>query len=214
MMKVKICGLTNKEDALFAASAGADALGIVNVKESRRYVGLKDAKKIFDEVPPFVSRVLVASPIRASEIREIERTGADCIQLHGIEDIMLIKEIRESTRLRLIMQIPVLGEESIKDAEAYAGIVDAILLDTKTKDAFGGTGKTHDWNISRKIACTIKKPAILAGGLSRDNVIEAIEKVHPYAVDVASGVEKSPGVKDEEKVKGFIQKVKDYGTSR
>jgi len=212
MMKVKICGLANKEDALFAASAGADALGIVNVKESRRYVGLKDAKKIFDEVPPFVSRVLVASPRRISEIREIERCGADCIQLHGLEDIMFVKEIRESTRLKLIMQIPVVSRESIEDASAYSGLVDAILLDTKTKDLFGGTGQTHDWNISKKIADTIKKPVILAGGLSADNVTEAIEKVHPYAVDVATGVEKAPGIKDKEKVKEFIRKVKCYGT--
>jgi len=211
MIKVKICGIKNIDDALFAASAGADAIGVVNVKESKRFAGLDDARKIFEALPPFVSRVLVASPKGIREIKDIERTGADCIQLHGEEDIMFIKEIRESTHLKLLMQLPVIGKETIDDAGAYAGLVDAILLDTKTKGVIGGTGVIHDWNISRKIVETIKKPVMLAGGLNPGNVIEAIEKVGPYAVDAASGVEFSPGVKDKAKIEEFIKKVKSYG---
>ena len=211
MIKVKICGLMNADDALFAASAGADAIGIVNVPESKRYVKLYAAREIFKAMPPFVSRVIVASPTKISEVKEIERIGAEYIQLHGVEDIMFVKEIRESTRLRLIKQIPVIGKESIAEAEAYAGIVDAILLDTKTKDAFGGTGQVHDWKISREIAQRLKKPVILAGGLNAGNVLDAIGQVVPYAVDVASGVEISPGIKDRKKIEDFIKKVKAYG---
>ncbi|MFZ2455467.1 MAG: phosphoribosylanthranilate isomerase [Candidatus Altiarchaeia archaeon] len=208
MTKAKICGLTKKEDALFAAHNGADAIGVVNVRESKRYVKLSDAREIFRAMPPFVSRVIVASPAGMSEVKEIERTGADYLQLHSIEDVMFIKEIRENTRMGLIKQLPVTGRESIEQAELYSGLVDAILLDTKTKGSMGGTGVVHDWNISREIAEHVKKPVILAGGLNPANVLDAITKVRPYAVDVASGVEISPGIKDMEKIKQFLLNVK------
>jgi phosphoribosylanthranilate isomerase len=123
---------------------------------------------------------------------------------------MFIKEIRENTRFGLIKQLYVTGPESIEQAQTYSGVVDAILLDTKTKEGMGGTGQTHDWNISKKIVETVKKPVILAGGLNPGNVQAAIEAVRPYAVDVASGVENSPGIKDKEKIKEFLQKVKKY----
>jgi len=211
MIKAKICGLTRKEDALFAAYNGADAIGIVNVKESKRCVKLSDARDIFRSMPPFVSRVLVASPTRLSEVKEIERSGADYLQLHSVEDIMFIKEIRENTRMRLIMQLAVTGKESIEQAELYASLVDAILLDTKAKDCMGGTGVVHDWNVSREIVTRAKKPVILAGGLNPANVLDAIAKVAPYAVDVASGVETTPGIKDTKKMEEFIRKVRTYG---
>lgn len=213
MIKAKICGLTNTGDALFAASAGADAIGIVNVPESKRYVKLHDAREIFRSMPPFVARVLVASPTRISEVKEIERSGAEYIQLHGVEDIMFVKEIRESTRLKLIKQIYVTGTEAVEQAQLYSGVVDAILLDTKTHDGMGGTGQVHDWEISKKIASSIEKPVILAGGLNPENVLDAIGKVGPYAVDVASGVEASPGIKDKKRMEEFIKKVKGYGTT-
>ena len=210
MIKVKICGLTNIDDALSAASCGADAIGIVNVPESKRYVKLHDAREIFKAMPPFVARVVVASPARISEIKEIERSGAEYIQLHGIEDVMFVKEVRESTRLKLIKQIYVTGPETIEQAEVYSDLVDAILLDTKTKDGMGGTGQVHDWSISREITQRVKKPVILAGGLDPGNVLDAIEKVGPYAVDVASGVETAPGIKDQNKIKQFLLNVKKY----
>ncbi len=209
--RVKICGIKNIDDALFAVSAGADVIGIVHVEESKRFLDLREAGKIFRAMPPFVSKVIVASPKKIGEIREIERCGTDCIQLHGLEDVMLVKEIRDSTHLKLVLQLPVTGEETIDEASSYSGLVDAILLDTKTERGFGGTGVVHDWNVSRRIVETIKKPVILAGGLNSVNVLNAIEKVQPYAVDVASGAESSPGVKDKGKVLEFIKKVKCYG---
>jgi phosphoribosylanthranilate isomerase len=210
MIKTKICGLTRKEDALFAAYNGADAIGVVNVRESTRYVKLSDAREIFRAMPPFVSRVLVASPERLSEVKEIERSGADYLQLHSVEDIMFIKEIKESTRLKLIKQLYVTGPEAIEQAQLYSGVVDAILLDTKTKEGMGGTGQVHDWEISKKIVSSIEKPVILAGGLNPANVLDAISKVRPYAVDVASGVETAPGIKDTDKIKQFLLNVKKY----
>ncbi len=204
-MRVKICGITRKEDALLASEFGADAIGIVNVKESKRFTDLEKAREIFRSVPPFVSRVVVAAPANLAEVEKIEETGADHIQLHGEESPEFVREIKESSNLNIIKQIPVTGEESIDLARSYSDIVNAILLDTKVKGTMGGTGTTHDWSVSRKIVESIDKPVILAGGLNPDNVAEAIKEVKPYAVDVASGVESSPGIKDPEKIKNFIQ---------
>ena len=204
MIKAKICGLTRKADLLYAAYFGADAVGVVSVPESKRYVKLPDAKELFSAVPPFIARVVVAAPGKMSEIRDIEKCGADYLQLHGVEDLGFIKEIGEGTRLKLIKQLYVTGPESVEQARQYSDAVDAILLDTRTKDGMGGTGKVHDWKISKKIVSSIDKPVILAGGLNPDNVSEAIAKVGPYAVDVASGVESSPGIKDKERIKQFL----------
>jgi len=204
-MRVKICGITRKEDALLAAGLGADAIGIVNVRESKRFTDLERAKEIFRSVPPFVSRVIVIAPTNLDEVRRVEETGADHIQLHGEESPEFVKEIRENSGLKIIKQIPVVDENSIENARIYSGIVDAILLDTKVRGTMGGTGKTHDWSISRKIVESVDKPVILAGGLNPDNVAEAIKETGPYAVDIASGVEAEPGIKDPEKVRRFIQ---------
>ncbi|MBN2251752.1 MAG: phosphoribosylanthranilate isomerase [Candidatus Altiarchaeota archaeon] len=208
MIRVKICGITSREDALTAARLGADAIGVVNVTGSKRYVSLAQAKKILEAVPVFTSKVIVTTPGNLRDIKAIEETGADMIQLHGEESQGFVKEIRENTGLGLIKQIPVTGPESCDYANEFIDYVDALLLDTKTAGVLGGTGKTHDWNVSRAIAGSIKKPVILAGGLSPENVGEAIDKVRPYAVDVASGVEKVPGIKDGEKIGKFILNAK------
>jgi len=205
MTFVKICGITRKKDALFAATHGADAIGIVNVKESKRFTELGKAEGIFRMLPLFISRVLVASPEDIDDVKDIEETHADSIQLHGDESPEFIQEIRDNSDLLIIKQIPVTGEESIEQARVYSELADAILLDTKVGGSMGGTGKTHDWSISRKIVDSIDKPVILAGGLNPDNVAEAVKEVKPYAVDVASGVEAEPGIKDHEKIKRFIQ---------
>ncbi|MBU4202015.1 MAG: phosphoribosylanthranilate isomerase [Candidatus Altiarchaeales archaeon] len=204
-MRVKICGITRKEDALLVAGLGADAIGIVNVRESKRFTSLEKAKEIFHSVPPFVSRVIVIAPANLDEVRRVEETGADHIQLHGEESPEFVKEIRENSGLKIIKQIPVVDENSIEAARIYSSLVDAILLDTKVRDTMGGTGKTHDWSISRKIVESVDKPVILAGGLNPDNVAEAIKGIGPYAVDIASGVEAELGIKDPEKVRRFIQ---------
>lgn len=211
MTRVKICGITNKEDALIAINYGADAIGVVNVKESKRFMDLNKAREIFDALPIFVSKVVVAMPESIEEALEIEKTKANYIQLHGDETVNFVRELKERTNLGIIKKISV-DENSLENSERYSKIVDAILLDTGVKGLSGGTGKTHDWDISRKIVESIRKPVILAGGLNPGNLKEAIEKVRPYAVDTSSGVESRPGKKDKRKVEQFIMVAKNDPT--
>jgi phosphoribosylanthranilate isomerase len=145
--KVKICGNTNVKDALIAAEAGADAIGVINVADTRRYIDLEDAKKILETLPVFVSKVVVVTldnvPIEAAhdKIKSIEDTGADCIQLHGEEPVELVADLRACTEssTRIIKKIGVSGdkEKCLENALAYEDVVDAILLDT----AAGRTGE-------------------------------------------------------------------------
>ncbi|HID19579.1 MAG TPA: phosphoribosylanthranilate isomerase [Methanophagales archaeon] len=217
-MKVKICGNTNVEDAILAAEAGADAIGVIYVANTKRYIELGAAKRIFDAVPIFVSKVVVLtldndpSEFVHDKIKLIEDTGADCIQLHGDEPVELIADLREimTDRIRIIKKIGVGGakKKCLENALAYESVADALLLDTVTGGAIGGTGKEHDWNISKEIVASVKKPVILAGGLNPDNVANAIALVKPYAVDVSSGVEREVRRKDAVKVKRFIEAAK------
>jgi len=204
MTRVKICGITNKEDALIAINYGADAIGVVNVKESKRFVDLNKAREIFDALPIFVSKVVVVMPESIEEALEISKTRANYIQLHGDEPLDFVRELKERTNLGIIKKIAV-DENSLENSERYSKIVDAILLDTRVEGLSGGTGKTHDWDISRKIVESIRKPVILAGGLNPGNLKEAIEKVRPYAVDTSSGVESKLRKKDPEMVREFIR---------
>ncbi|RCV64410.1 phosphoribosylanthranilate isomerase [Methanophagales archaeon] len=222
--KVKICGNTNIKDAISVAEAGADAIGVIYVANTKRYIDLGVAKRIFDAVPVFVSKVVVLrldnAPIESiqDEINMIADTGADCIQLHGDEPVELIADLRAflnsnlnlNARVKLIKKVGVGGtkEKCLENALAYESVVDALLLDTVTVGAIGGTGKEHDWNISKEIVEKVKKPVILAGGLNPDNVANAIALVKPYAVDVSSGVEREVRIKDEVKVKRFIEAAK------
>jgi phosphoribosylanthranilate isomerase len=205
-MKVKICGITNPEDALSAAKCGADAVGVVNIKESPRYVSLKEAEDIFSILPVFVSKVVVATPKKLEDVLKIEETGADYIQLHGNESLELMREIAESSRLRIIKAVAA-QDGCETEAKIYSRIADAILLDTPSH-LFGGTGRVHDWSISRRVVEVVDKPVILAGGLTAENVARAAAAVKPYAVDVSSGVEIRPGKKDEKKIMEFIMRAK------
>jgi phosphoribosylanthranilate isomerase len=211
MTKVKICGITNKVDASMAANYGADAIGIVNVRGSKRFVDLDRAADIFCVLPVFVSRVIVAMPESIEEALQIEETGADYIQLHGDEPVNFIRELRENTMMGIIKKVSV-DENSITDSVRYSRIADAILLDTKVKGAAGGTGIVHDWDMSRKVVDSVDKPVILAGGINPGNVGDAIERVNPYAVDVSSGVESKLGSKDKNKLEKFITIVKNETT--
>ena len=216
--KVKICGNTNIEDAILAAEAGADAIGVIYVANTKRYVDLGAVTRIFDAVPIFVSKVVVLTldndPIESvqDKINRIVDTGADCIQLHGDEPVELIADLREflNAQVKVIKKVGVGGtkEKCLENALAYESVVDALLLDTVTDGAIGGTGKEHDWNISKEIVERVKKPVILAGGLNPDNVANAIALVKPYAVDVSSGVEREVRIKDAVKVNRFIEAAK------
>jgi phosphoribosylanthranilate isomerase len=224
MVKVKICGLKRPEEVHTVAQAGGDAFGVVvHVPSSPRNISLEEAKELFDAAPPFISKVLVTIPRSMEGVKTLLLTNPDTLQLHGIGSIELLSRIRETVPCKLIIALSLNSErgetrefskDPVKAAKMVAGYVDAVMIDTWAGDAAGGTGKTSDW----KIVCTIRetlepKPLILTGGLTPDNVALGIERVKPYAVDVSSGVEVKPGVKDPKLIKLFIQRAKEANRS-
>jgi len=212
MTRVKICGLTDSEDAKIAAEAGADAVGvIVDVPvETPRKVSIEKAAEILCSVPLFVSKVVVLMPKSVEEAADIaDRLNPDAIQLHGEESLEFILELRKRIKARIIKVLHADDNTKINNIMKYAGISDAILLDTKFGNITGGTGKTHDWTKSKMICDMIMPtPMILSGGLNPENVRNAIDAVKPYAVDVSSGVESTPGKKDAEKIGMFLKAAK------
>ena len=201
LTRIKICGITNREDALCAVDAGADALGFVFYEKSPRYVLPEKVRQIISELPPFVTTVGLFVNAAPDTIRQTMRiSGLNVIQLHGDESA-------EDCRLN---PYPVIKAVRIKDADSLAGIdrynVSALLLDAWNDQQYGGTGESFDWQLAKSL--TAGQPLILAGGLNPDNVAEAIRVVNPYGVDVSSGVEVSPGHKDHNKIRKFIQQVR------
>jgi phosphoribosylanthranilate isomerase len=193
-MKVKICGITNGADALCAVESGADALGFIFVESSPRCISPADAKAIIRTLPPFVVPVGVFFNANRAAIDGIaEETGIGCAQLHGDEPPEEIGGLTvpayKSFRVNVNFDPEIL--------RSYPG--PAYLLDTYAESAHGGTGKTFDWNIAVK-AKTYGR-IILAGGLNPENIAGAVKKVRPYAIDVNSGVELSPGKKDPQKLR-------------
>jgi phosphoribosylanthranilate isomerase len=196
--KIKICGITHLEDALLAVNLGADALGFIFAQSPRR-VDHQTARKIIASLPPFVHTVGVFLDEDQETVREIAALcRLDSIQLHGNES----PEYCKTLGLKVLKVIRVKNQKSIASMASYQRCTQGFLLDTYIKGLPGGTGKTFNWELARQA----KKhgPVILSGGLSPDNVWEAIEKVRPYGVDVSSGVEKSPGIKDPDKLRVFF----------
>ena len=210
-VRTKICGITRNEDLEAAVTAGADALGfIVGVPSSTRNLSPEKAARLVTQVPVFTSSVLVMVPGALGDLTEAyEMVRPDVLQVHG-EGVPNIEEIKEAIPgVTLIRGIRSQPEEKLKAAEKASGF-NAVLLDTFISGRHGGTGMTHDWRIGKEIRKTLgPRRLILAGGLNPSNVEEAIRTVRPYAVDVSSGVESSPGVKDHEKIASFIGKVRE-----
>jgi len=214
MTKVKICGITNPEDAKIAVDFGADFIGlIVEVPvQTPRKLTLGQAKKIIGMVNNS-QIVIVIIPSSITEIENIVETlNPTYLQLHGNESPKLVSEIKENFKdLKLIKTFHMESKSTLDSVlntiNKYNNSIDVVLLDTKT-DKIGGTGKTHDWNLSRKIRENIKMPIFLSGGLNSGNVKEAVNIVRPFAVDVASGVESEPGKKDPDKIKKFVNNSK------
>ena len=201
MLKVKICGITNREDALWAVECGADALGFIFYKKSPRYINPENAKKIISILPPFISTVGVFVNEDYNDVRDVKLlTDLNTVQLHGDESPSYCNLIEG----KLIKAIRIKNEKSIERLKKYS--VDAFLLDSFDTSSFGGSGLTFDWRLAEKAKQHGR--IILAGGLTPDNVEEAINKVAPFGVDVSSGVESKPGIKNKKKVKDFILKVK------
>jgi phosphoribosylanthranilate isomerase len=196
--RVKICGITNIEDARHASACGADALGFVFYPGSPRFVDPDQARRIIAELPPMLTTVglfVNQSPARIREM--VEFCGLNTVQLHGEEepDQCSYPPCRVIKALRL--------KDGMDESVFAAYRVSALLLDAYVPDKFGGTGKCCDWN--RAAAIASRHRVILAGGLNPENVTDAVRQVRPYGVDVSSGVEKRPGQKDPEKVATFIR---------
>jgi phosphoribosylanthranilate isomerase len=203
MIRIKICGITNLEDALLAAELGADALGFIFYPPSPRSIEADTARAIIAQLPPLVTTVGVFVDEAAATVNELApQVGLDWLQLHGQET----PEYCRSLGRRIIKAFRIQDEKSLAALALYRGAAQALLLDTYKKGIVGGTGETFDWHLAREA----KKygPIILAGGLIPENVVQAIATARPQAVDVASGVEARPGKKDPEKLRAFFRELK------
>ena len=201
MVRVKICGITNLEDALMAVEAGADALGFVFFPGSPRCVSPEQADVIIRSLPPFVQTVgLFVNEELATVNLVADRCGLDLVQLHGEETPGYCAAVKR----RIIKAFRVRDESSLTELPDYR--VAAPLLDAWSPAAHGGTGTTFNWEIAARAAAS--RAIILAGGLTPENVAAAIEVVRPYAVDVSSGVESAPRKKDAGLVSRFIRSCK------
>lgn len=200
-VRVKICGITRRDDAEHAIACGADALGLVFYQGSPRCVSLQQARRIVDGLPPFVT--LVGLFVNAAEetIHEaIEVCGLNAVQLHGDEPPAACR----ISSVKVIKALRVRSAATLEQIEAYQ--TSAILLDAWDPDRYGGSGRSFDWQLATTVAS--RKALVLAGGLTPDNVAEAVRTVRPYAVDVSSGVELRPGIKDPSRVADFIANAK------
>ncbi len=202
-VKVKVCGITNAGDAREAVRCGTDALGFIFAKESPRYVSREVARAIIGDLPPFVTPVgVVVNQSRESIAKLITETGIRCIQFHGDEvpadlngySIPVYKVFRVGNGFE---------PEGVK---RYPGI--AYHLDAYAGDIRGGTGTGFDWSIARRVSRYGR--VILSGGIGPDNVVDAIQQVHPYAVDVNSAVESSPGKKDSQRLRALFHTLRTF----
>lgn len=203
-VRIKICGITRIEDAKTAAHLGVDALGFIFVKKSPRYIEPQAAAEIIRVLPPFVSRVGVFIDETIETIVEICKIAEiDTVQLHGSES----PEFCAKIPFPVIKAISVKDDTDITIIDAY--VSSGILLDTWSTGMSGGTGKTFDWNIAKK-ACSRNERIILAGGLGPSNIEEALQSVQPYGVDINSGVEIKPGIKNPHKIRDVVRLVRNW----
>ena len=215
-MKVKICGIKGDLDLNMAINAGADAVGFITEVpvDSPRKISISEASRLISRVPVFVTSVLVIMPENAEQaIGMIQAARPMAVQIHNALSIRELKKLK-GMNVKLIKTIPVPqnaeNETLMTQIRELDGIADAVLLDTSLGGKAGGTGATHNWDISSRVVLDAGIPVILAGGLNPENVSYAVKSVRPYAVDTASGVE-TGGRKDEKKVIDFIKNARSYG---
>lgn len=204
MTLVKICGITNLEDANAAVAAGADAIGFNFYQRSPRYIAPTDARAIIDALPVEIAKVGVF--VNAETTTFVEETAAeariDMVQLHGNETPEFCKSLSQYFVIKVLAVGP---DFDISQIRTYT--TDAIMLDAFDRKLHGGTGRVIDWGIAKRVRELVPK-LFLAGGLSPENVVEAITTVKPFAVDVCSALEKVPGKKDTERMRSFIKLVR------
>ncbi|MCS6831218.1 MAG: phosphoribosylanthranilate isomerase [bacterium] len=201
MIRVKICGITNLDDLKAAIHYGAYAVGFVFEPSSPRYVGdCADLLDLLRSVPPLVARVAVYAQLPRDDEHIWQEVDA-------VQYVQVGETVHLPSRVQRILSVRLRTEEDVKAALALQPEVDALLVDAYHPHRMGGTGERADWRLARLLREEAQKPLILAGGLTPENVREAIRQVAPYAVDVSSGVESAPGKKDHEKIKEFIANV-------
>ena len=205
MTLIKICGITNLEDAVAAIAMGADALGFNFYKPSPRYITPQSAREIIEQVPESILKVGVFVNEESPEVVQniASESGITAVQLHGDESPDYCRELKSTQYV--IKTLAVSHDFDPHLTERYQ--VDAIMLDTKHNTLRGGTGRAFDWSIAQQVSKIVPK-LYLAGGLSPENVADAIETVRPYAVDACSSLESLPGRKDHERMRAFIAAVR------
>ena len=206
--RIKMCGLTREKDVEAGVEAGLDALGFIFYRKSARNVEPGFVRSVVAKMPPFTDCVGVFVDREREEVEElIEYCGLSYAQLHGSEDPKYCKRIeRFVSPCRVIKAFRVSNESTSEEFAPYAPVIHGYLLDTYVKGNAGGTGQTFDWSIIKRL--NLQRPLILAGGLGPENIEDALRQVQPFGVDVNSGVEIEPGVKDHVKLMQFVQKVR------
>ena len=196
--RVKICGITRVQDALEAVRCGADAIGLVFYAASPRHVSVQQAQQIMAALPPFISVVALFVNATPAEIEAVlSQVRIDIVQFHGDETAADCERIK----LPYFKAIRVKSDTNLLQCALDFSSANALLLDTYSEAAYGGTGHVFDWDLIPK---NMTKPVILAGGLIAENVSLAIQKIKPYAVDISGGVEVSKGIKDADKIAAFM----------
>ncbi|WP_018257610.1 phosphoribosylanthranilate isomerase [Halomicrobium katesii] len=207
MTRVKVCGITRREDREAVVAAGADAIGVINgvSVDTPREVDDETAAALVAGVPPLVTSVLVTMPEAVQSVaRRVETVQPDVVQVHdGLTPTQL-----GALRRRVDAKLVAVVDAEHAEIEAYADAADALLVDSVDAEGGGGTGETHDWDRTREIVDTLDAPVVLAGGLTPENVADAVGTVRPFGVDVASGVEAEGGVKDHDAVRAFVRQAK------
>jgi phosphoribosylanthranilate isomerase len=215
MTRTKLCGMTSEADVEAAAAAGTDAVGIIcDVPvDTHRKVSPERAATLAAAAPPFVTTVLVTMPDSPEAALDLlESVGTDAVQLHGTLDRDDVAAVRDGTDATVLVALDA-DEATATTLDAYDPVADGLLVDTPAGDGGGGTGETHDWDRTRRETADLDSPVILAGGLSPENVAEAIRAVEPFAVDVASGIETAAGSKDSAAMRTFVERAKTMPTT-
>lgn len=207
MTRVKICGISSEQDLRVAVDAGADAVGfLVDVPvDTPREVNPARAAELAAAVPPFVTSVLVTMPSAPERTVDlVDTVSPDVVQIHGDASAGDLAYLSANVETNVVMAV---DADALGTAHRYDDIADALLVDSVDEDGAGGTGRTHDWSRTRELCDAVDVPVVLAGGLTPENVGDAVRTVDPFAVDVASGVERSrvdDATKDPDAVRRFV----------
>ncbi|MEO1375831.1 MAG: phosphoribosylanthranilate isomerase [Cyanobacteria bacterium J06635_10] len=210
-MRVKICGITQPQQGKAIVSLGATALGFICVPKSPRYVNSEQIKAVIEQLPEQTDKIGVFANLSLEEIAQtVAHSGLTGVQLHGDESLEDVISLRQSLpNVEIIKALRIRGTDDFEKANIYIEYVDTLLLDAYHPQQLGGTGKTLNWDTLRQFNPNC--PWFLAGGLTPQNILEALNKVNPSGIDLSSGVEKAPGDKDLDKVRLLFEQLRESG---